>query len=78
MRAAAVQELVAKGCELSVAQAKVARLEAKRLEEHTKAGAAPMEEDAASVDGRPPGEEGQPCGGDASSKRARVSPPETG
>ena len=30
-RAAAVQELVAKGCELSVAQAKVARLERKRL-----------------------------------------------
>ena len=77
-RAAAVQELVAKGCELSVAQAKVARLERKRLEERTKAGEAPMEEDAASVDGRPPGEEGQPRGDDASSKRARVSPPETG
>ena len=77
-RAAAVQELVAKGCELSVAQAKVARLERKRLEERTKAGAAPMEEDAASVDGRPAGEDGQPRGGDASSKRARVSPPEAG
>ena len=77
-RAAEVQELVVKGCELSVAQAKVARLERKRLEERTMAGAALMEEDAASVDGRPPGEEGQPCGGDASSKRARVSPPETG
>ena len=77
-RAAAVQELVAKGCDLAVAQATVARDERKRLEERTKAGAAPMEEDAASVDGRPPGEEGQPRGDDANSKRARVSPPETG
>ena len=66
-------------CELSVAQAKVARLERKRLEERAKAGAAPMElEDAISIDGRPQGEEGQPRGDDASSKRARVSPPETG
>ena len=54
------------------------RPERKRLEERTQARAAPMEEEAASVDGRPPGEEGQPRGGDASSKRARVSPPETG
>ena len=73
-----MQELVDKGCELSVAQAKVARLERKRLEERAQAGAAPMEEEAASVDGRPPGEEGQPRGGDASSKRARATPPETG
>ena len=43
-----------------------------------KARAAPMEEDAASVDGRPPGEEGQPRGADASQKRARTAPPEAG
>ena len=77
-RAAAVQELVDKGCELSVAQAKVARLERKQLEERAQAGAAPMEEDATSVDGRPPGQEGQPRGENASPKRARVSLPETG
>ena len=65
-RAAAVQELVAEGCELSVAQAKVARLERKRLEERSKARAAPMEEDAASSEGLPPGGEGgQPRGSDA-------------
>ena len=77
-RGAAVAELVAKGCELSIAQATVARLERKRLEERAKAGAAPMEGDAASVDGRPAGEDGQPRGEDARQKRARASPPEAG
>ena len=71
-RAAAVQEEVAKGCDLAVAQAKVARRERKRLEERMKARAAPMEEDAASIDGRPTGEGGQPRGEHASPKRARV------
>ena len=56
----------------------VARLERKQLEERAQAGAAPMEEDATSIDGRPPGQEGQPRGENASPKRARVSPPETG
>ena len=39
-----MQEEVAKGCDLAVAQAKVARRERKQLEERMKARAAPMEE----------------------------------
>ena len=42
-RADAVAELVAKGCELAIAQANVARLERKRLEERAAARAVPME-----------------------------------
>ena len=42
-REAAVAELVAKGCELAIAQASVARLERKRLEERAMAQAVPMQ-----------------------------------
>ena len=42
-RVAAVAELVAKGCDLAVAQATVARDERKRLEERSVTGAAPMQ-----------------------------------
>ena len=66
------------GKELAVAKVIVMRAERKRLEERAKARAAPMEEEAASVDGRPTGEDGQPRGEHASPKRARASPPETG
>ena len=50
---AAVQELVAKGCDLTVAQASVARAEQKRLELAAAARATPME--AVSVDDLPSG-----------------------
>lgn len=77
-RAAAVEELVASGCELITAQGIVGRAERKRLEQATESCAVPMEAEACSVEGRPPGNEGLQHSDTASSKRVRMSPPEGG
>ena len=78
-RAALVAELVSKGTDSTVAHGIVARDERKRLEQIAARRAAPMEEEADSVEGHPPG-----TGAAAaqrhpvSPKRARLSLPEAG
>lgn len=76
-RAAAVQEFVSRGVDPVVARGTVERAELKRLERIAAARASPMEAEA-SVGGRPPGEEGPPCGERVGPKRARASPPDVG
>ena len=77
-RAALVHELVSKGTELSVAQGIVARDERKRLEHVAAQRAAPMEEEANSVEGRPPGSQAAAAQLGVGPKRARFEPPEAG
>ena len=74
-RKAAVQEFVSRGIDLSVAQMTVARAERKRLEQIADARVAPMDADAAPIEGLPRGEEGLTHGGSVGSKRAPSPPP---
>ena len=73
-----MHELVSKGTELSVAQGIVARDERKRLEHVAAQRAAPMEEEANSVEGRPPGSQAAAAQLGVGPKRARLEPPEAG
>ena len=78
-RATLVQELVSKGTDLIVAQGIVARDERKRLEDATAHHAAPMDAEAASAEGRPPGSQAAAAQRHlVSPKRARLSLPEAG
>ena len=74
-RAALVQGLVSKGADPEVARSTVAREERKRLELVAAQRAAPMEQEAGSVEGRPPGSQAAGaqlgwCGSEAGSHRA--------
>ena len=77
-RAALVQGLVSKGTDPEVARGIVAREERKQLELVAAQRAAPMEQEAGSVEGRSPGSQAAGAQLGVGPKRARTEPSEAG
>ena len=73
-----MQGIVSKGTDPEVARGIVAREERKRLELVAAQRAAPMEQEAGSVEGRSPGSQAAGAQLSVGPKRARTEPPEAG